>query len=148
MTLEHAHYSRGPYACVFIYGRDAEGNRIKIRTYFRKENAFGEPVRNSAYFCPNTRWLFAIQAEGEAMEIVGALPDPGRIRVDEEKGEEEYWKNYREQIAREIEELDALDEKEVVGECKEQDYDILGDKMLSLDEKIMMIEKLKKKNNG
>jgi hypothetical protein len=146
ITLQHARFGQGAYACIYIYGQDVKGNRIKIRTYSRKENAFGVPLRDSPYFCPNKRWLFAVQAEGDAMEIVGALPNPGRIRIEVEKTEWDLDMDFIERAVRESEELDALYQKEKSKEWNEVDYEFLRDESLSLDDKIKLIEneKLKK----
>lgn len=79
MHVEHIRISKGDPNCVFIYGKDYEGNRIKIRWYSVKGNKFGVKLSNSPFLWENSPWIFSVQREGEAMEMVGSLPNLGEI---------------------------------------------------------------------
>lgn len=47
IRVEHIRISNGYPHCLFIYGKDNEGNGIKIRWYPVKGNKFGESITNS-----------------------------------------------------------------------------------------------------
>lgn len=79
------------------------------------------------------------------MEMVGSLPNLGRIRLETEEAELEYLKNFVEKSVKESEELDRIDEDV---NCKGADDDILDveyDRDTPLDDIIGMIEKSKRK---
>ena len=141
MTLEHVQYSRGKYPCLFIFGRDEEGNRVKIRWYSQREDTFGELLRDSPFFRAHAPWIFAVQKEADAMEMVGSLPNLGRIRLEAEEAELEYLEKYVEQLVRESKKLDAIDENKTNDDLLDLEYD----KDTPLDDIIGMIEKSRRK---
>ena len=74
-AVEHMDYSRGPNACLFIYGKDEKGEKTKIRWYTQKQNRFGEWMWDSPYLWVGSLWYFAVRQDGEVMELVGSIPD-------------------------------------------------------------------------
>ena len=75
LVVEHMDYSRGPNACLFIYGKDENGEKVKIRWYTQKQNRFGEWMWNSPYLWVGSLWQLAVRRDGEVMELVGSIPD-------------------------------------------------------------------------
>lgn len=108
LTLEHVRYSRGHPACIFLYGIDEKNNKLKIRWYPHKGNSFGESLRNSVFFYEHAPWLFAVQKQGDAMEMVGGLPDPEGIKRQQEEAELRYLERYVRKLVVESEELGKI----------------------------------------
>lgn len=79
MHVEHIRISKSDSHCVFIYGKDYEGNKIKIRWYSVKGNKFGVRLSSSPFLWEHSPWIFSVQKEGDAMEMVGSLPNLGEI---------------------------------------------------------------------
>lgn len=75
LAVAHMDYSKGPYACLFIYGKNEEGEKIKIRWHTQKQNRFGEWMWDSPYLWVGSLWYLAVRRDGEVMELVGSIPD-------------------------------------------------------------------------
>lgn len=172
MYVEHIRISKGDPHCVFIYGKDYEGNKIKIRWYSVKGNKFGVRLSSSPFLWEHSPWIFSVQKEGEAMEMVGSLPNLGEIwetwnvpkediaketagyvetKEDDDSLRalvgEELYKEFRGWI-RESEELDQMYESVEHGEgeitlLEENEREVLLDKNSTLDEKIRAARKEK-----
>lgn len=85
LRVEHMDYSRGPNSCLFIYGKDDKEEKIKVRWYKHKQNQFGEWMWDSPYLWVGSLWYLAVRRDGEAMELVGSIPDILSVDfVDEE----------------------------------------------------------------
>lgn len=85
LRVEHMQYSRGYPACLFVYGRDPSGRRLKIRWYSARNIIFGEVLLKSPFLMYQHPWIFAVQREGNVMEMVGSLPDFSKIFFDSDE---------------------------------------------------------------
>lgn len=85
LAVEHMDYSKGPYACLFVYGKNEKGEKIKIRWYTQKQNRFGEWMWDSPYLWVGSLWYLAVRRDGEVMELVGSIPDVLSVYVSSEE---------------------------------------------------------------
>lgn len=128
LRVEHIRRSRGTNACLFVYGRDPLGRKLKIRWYSARNIVFGEVLIASPFLLYRHPWIFAVQQEGDVMEMVGSLPDFGRIfdDSDEELRQDEMQDKNRD-IAIEGKSVPAMDQF---------GHEVLLDENASLDDKI------------
>lgn len=85
IRVEHMQHSSGHPSCLFIFGKDECGNRLKIRWYPQKNIRFGESMWDSSYLWKNSPWILGVRRDGDAMELVGSSPDLAKIWFDPEE---------------------------------------------------------------
>lgn len=172
IRLEHIRISKSDSYCMFIYGKDNAGNKIKIRWYPVKGNKFGVSLLKSPFLWENAPWIFSAQKEGDAMEMVGCLPNlkemVGTLDEQIENAQKEIaecvemeaeddnlrtllskelYEEYRGWI-KEAEELDQLYgsigcKKRKTTSLEENTRNVLLDESSSLDEKIRAAQRKK-----
>lgn len=128
LRVEHIRYSQGKNACLFVYGRDPLGRKLKIRWYSDRNIIFGEVLITSPFLLYLHPWIFAVQQEGDVMELVGSLPDFSRIFND---SDEEL-----QQLEMQDKNRDVAIEGKSVPATDQFSHEVLLDENASLDDKI------------
>ena len=83
-TPEHLVYGKGVAACLFVLGRTASGERIKLRWYDR-DSYVGSTFKRSAHAYKDTLWLVGYTTANDgAVDLVAAIPlgndEPAALR--------------------------------------------------------------------
>lgn len=128
LRIEHLQYSKTNPACLFVYGQDPVGNKIKIRWYSARNIKFGETLLDSPFLLYRHPWILAVQQEGTVMELVGSLPDFSNIFYDSDE----------EPTQAEVQDKER--DYEIEGRSESTmdpiQYEVLLDENASLDERI------------
>lgn len=74
LYLEHMAFEKTTYPPLFIYGRDADGNKKKVRWYYKRSERYGISMWESPYLFEGAPWLIAVQKTGDVADMVGSLP--------------------------------------------------------------------------
>lgn len=74
LYLEHIAYGKPDHTPLFIYGKDVNGNKKKVRWYYQRSEQFGVSMWDSPYLLEGAPWLLAVQKTGDVADMVGSLP--------------------------------------------------------------------------
>lgn len=124
LYLEHIAYGKPDHSPLFVYGRDVDGNKKKVRWYYQRSEQFGVSMWDSPFLLEGAPWLIAVQKTGDVADMVGSLPvidvNWSNIKTMESVLELQEVINIQDEYIAELErELDMVEREDVGDDCAE-----------------------------